>query len=949
VFSRKVWYKPTLRKKETLGGMLPFHHGGQSISPWRNGYLFPNAEYDGKIAREQKAMTTRIRPIRANHGLLAVAACVSLAASAAGQLRDSFEGADLTWQVSKESDCGVRILEHDRPYRDAHSGQASERFRLAVGQGTFLPLVHSIGRSPVIKEFRPRLFVKADRPSLQLMARVVFPRNVDKGSGQPITSLLRGDIYTDVGQWQQLAIRDAYRLLEQETRQLRTQFGSEIDPREAFVDLIVLNAYSAPGNVELWIDDLEIDGYVNLDSGVGPQMDRHVAGTGSGVGGTGLGTSAATVSGSLIMVRGRPFVPRVVQFRGEPFDWLKSLGFNTIKLSSSPSAAELKEAQRLDLWLIAPPPYGDQPAPEADYERVIAWSVGTRLSNRDLLGTRELATEVRAIDPQRDRPLIAGADAAISQYSRLANLLLFERPSLGNSRELADERKWLLGRSRLARPGIPELSAIETQRTSLLNEQLLLLSRGAPVDEDIDPEQVRLETFHAISAGMRGFFFPSEHPLAIDTASRALRTDAIRLVNMELKLLEPWIAGGQMAEEMAAPDGSLQVSTLTTDRSRLLILTQHAAAQQFVLGPPPRNSVSVVVPGVSASDRAYVVSLAGVQPIHLTHSSSGSRIVLEDAPHAAAIVVTQDHLAMHHLYRTLEEIKKEDGVRLKYDVTARRLVHAVEIDRKLTELGHPLAAASSSIQEAQANLQQASRLLETNDLQRCYELTTKAERAIARIRRGHWEQTARAFPTPAASPCIAQFSTLPLHWTIADRIRKGQWGGNVQAAGDMESLDQMLKAGWQQQRLTAEEISADVATDVTLSLTDPHSGRSALRLQAWAIDTRKAPHELERPPIWVTSSPVPVRQGQIVRIHGFVNVPKQLGASTDGLLIFNSLSGSDLGDRIRLTQGWRAFTLYRAVPQNGDLTVTFALTGLGEASIDDLAVSILEPEPIRPR
>ena len=55
------------------------------------------------------------------------------------------------------------------------------------------------------------------------------------------------------------------RLLEQEARNLRTQFGSEIDSREAYVDLIVLNAYSAPGTIDLWIDDLEIDGYVNLD------------------------------------------------------------------------------------------------------------------------------------------------------------------------------------------------------------------------------------------------------------------------------------------------------------------------------------------------------------------------------------------------------------------------------------------------------------------------------------------------------------------------------------------------------------------------------------------------------------------------------------------------------------------------------------------------------------
>src|SRR5262245_24414180 len=109
-----------------------------------------------------------------------------LTATAEAQLRDSFEGPERTWQISKEADCGVRVLLHDRPFREAHSGQASEHLRLTVGQGTFLPLVHSIGRAPVIQEFRPSLYVKADRPSLQLMARVVFPRNLDRGTGQPI-------------------------------------------------------------------------------------------------------------------------------------------------------------------------------------------------------------------------------------------------------------------------------------------------------------------------------------------------------------------------------------------------------------------------------------------------------------------------------------------------------------------------------------------------------------------------------------------------------------------------------------------------------------------------------------------------------------------------------------------------------------------------------------------
>lgn len=52
-------------------------------------------------------------------------------------------------------------------------------------------------------------------------------------------------------------------------------------------------------------------------------------------------------------------------------------------------------------------------------------------------------------------------------------------------------------------------------------------------------------------------------------------------------------------------------------------------------------------------------------------------------------------------------------------------------------------------------------------------------------------------------------------------------------------------------------------------------------------------------------------------IQGWANVPRRLAASSEGLLIFDSIAGSDLGDRIRLTQGWRISDSI-AVSQNGN-------------------------------
>ena len=112
---------------------------------------------------------------------------------------------------------------------------------------------------------------------MQLLARVVFPRSIDRGTGQPIASWLRGDIYTDVGEWQKLTIRDAGQLVAREAIALRTQGRRDIDEREAYVDLIVINTYTGAGTVEIWLDDLEIQGYVNLDEENGPQIARRPA------------------------------------------------------------------------------------------------------------------------------------------------------------------------------------------------------------------------------------------------------------------------------------------------------------------------------------------------------------------------------------------------------------------------------------------------------------------------------------------------------------------------------------------------------------------------------------------------------------------------------------------------------------------------------------------------
>ena len=179
-----------------------------------------------------------------------------------------FESPEPTWRIMDE-DCGIRVTEHVRTFDEAHSGRGCERIRLRTGQGTYVYLGHEVTPARIIAELKPRLWIKADRHGLQLYARAVLPRSRQK-DGTPMTALLPGTSYrdVDVGVWRQLQVEDTLRQLDRQVWMLRRQHGSQVDAREAYIDMLVLNAYGGAGPVQLWVDDLELAGFASTGTDV---------------------------------------------------------------------------------------------------------------------------------------------------------------------------------------------------------------------------------------------------------------------------------------------------------------------------------------------------------------------------------------------------------------------------------------------------------------------------------------------------------------------------------------------------------------------------------------------------------------------------------------------------------------------------------------------------------
>ncbi len=553
----------------------------------------------------------------------------AIPAWAQGLLRDDFEGPEPSLRQSG-GDAAYKVEAHLRVQQGAHSGRWCEFLKIAGNNGTCAYFSRPIGTARVISELAPKVWLKADRGGLQIMAHVVLPRSTDPGSGKPLTTLVRGSDYQQVGVWQQLRIDNLPLLLERQVRVLRTQFGPGVDSREAYVDRILLNVYGGPGITNVWVDDLEVTGVVPSESA------ESTAAAETGPGGpmpaapiarlTSLGSRGASrveLKSSLLMVDGKPFFPRAVEYRGEPLARLKSLGFNAIHLTQSPTQGLLDEAAGLGLWLIAPPPPARQlESRSADtpdtkigpqFDPVLVWDLGSGLARSELEATRRWAKLVQAADP-RQRPLLCAADAELRDYTRFVNLLMARRDPLGTTLSLKNYMDWLRDRSQLARGGTPLWVTIQTEPAPRLLEQLSLLSpRTAPIG--LQESQIRTLVHAALASRVRGICFASGSRLDASDMATQRRAAILELVNLELHLIDRWAAAGNSATNASTNDPSVSGAVIETDRSRLLLPIYAPPGGQFVMGNSTVPKLSFKLLGVPEGNNAYELSLTSFRPL----------------------------------------------------------------------------------------------------------------------------------------------------------------------------------------------------------------------------------------------------------------------------------------------------------------------------------------------
>ena len=112
----------------------------------------------------------------------------------------------------------------------AHEGQRSEYIQINAQQGSHVHYYYPTAHAPLSEDLTAGVWVKSNRPGIQILARVVLPKEANPASLEDrLTTVIRGDSYRKVGLWQRLALGQSVKLAVEQQQLMQKQLGRSIN------------------------------------------------------------------------------------------------------------------------------------------------------------------------------------------------------------------------------------------------------------------------------------------------------------------------------------------------------------------------------------------------------------------------------------------------------------------------------------------------------------------------------------------------------------------------------------------------------------------------------------------------------------------------------------------------------------------------------------------------
>ncbi|WP_425400626.1 hypothetical protein [Aeoliella sp.] len=844
-------------------------------------------------------------------------------------LDEPFDGPQASWELRPAAN--TRVLAQLRTRSpDVANPRTAERLVISCPAGYAAYATHGIGELRVLDESNIEVLVRGNRQAMQLAAEVVYPRSTDPRTGQPMRALVHGMRYSEPGRWQRLRIEGLPVLAERQARMMSADPKRQVDPREAYIQRVVLVVPGGHGESLVEIDHLKVAGVLTQAPDAAPVAPPLADADGPLLQAPAMASANEVYEpvdirrhGDTIAVAGQPLVPRVIQYRGEPLELLADLGFNAIWLAEPATEAQLKAARDNKLWVICPPPPAEQLGliePNSVWQTVLSWSMGLDRDALDLDTIASQTEEIRRSD-RLARPILVGASDRHRRYAQLAEVLVRAQP-LGEQGVRTHESLPVMGCS--------PWTQLSIGWTAAARRQAELLAPKASHLGWHDPGDIHRAALTAMSRGCRGLVVRT--PERISTASPEARrlADQLRLLNQEMRLVEPWLVAGKRDPSAELSGSDVAVTAWQLGRSRLVMLPEQPASGPTQLGPATLKLASV-----PQTARAHMLTPAGLLPLGGGLVAGGYQVEVPAANAGGWVLLTNESRSLAMVQRRLGNAAVK-AAQAERGLAMADLLELEAVESQLADARTGVAAGR--VTPLKRAIQQCDHLLAAKRYPQTYHLAMQLRYSTAAERRRVQEQLQPAGFISVAT--AGELRLLPTQQALHQSLASLPRGNNLLLGGDFEDLSETTSAGWSH----ADYAEKQLDTGVQLVPAQPKHGQSCLRLVARDLGDAAMLDEDPKPVVWITTPDVPVRKGSVVEITGWARV-MVTGTDTGELLVVDDLGGEQLGLRIGATTGWQPFRLIRTIDEVSTIRLNLALTGPATADVDAVMIrEVLRPQ-----
>ncbi len=760
------------------------------------------------------------------HGVSLLLVLTSAFTALADEHIEGFEDEQPSWKLRQSDSTLEKNSQQMRLTNSklAFRGNGVEQFVFrTTGSPTQLVLDHKLPVAQAIDDLKLKLHVRATGGAVRIGLRVVFPRQSDpRAPDKQLKSVLYGESYSKVGSWQELKVGTSIKALQEEKRRLRAELRpTTLDLDQAVVDRVVLELSLDSGKTELLVDELRFGPFVKPVANGNIQVAQNTD-----------DVARWPVSFQLdrLTVDGKPFFLRMLPYHGERVEDLRDAGFNVIWIPEAGDVDLQRSLKQHGLWGIAAPPQlrgskgrpldhesaGLLPIPR-DWDNLLAFNFGVAVSPEAQRDVLQWVSQVKSADREWHRPIMIDVTGGERIYSRNTDMLGTSRHMFNSTMSFKTYRESLDQHRKLARPGTFLFTWLPTEPMPDIAQQRQAAGRIPII---IEPEQIFLGAHSALAAGCRGLGFSLSESLDAKTPGASERRLAIGLLNLELSLLEDYLAAGTLVEqrpfEITAPPGTgikahdvafrnsaisradkearlaayksgllrearirseLEAAVFRTDKATLLLPIWYEDDAQFVPGQLAAPGATIDVASVPETAFAYEVTTTRIAPLTSEPIPGGRRVKLPAFDTTAAIIVTSDPSVIADLKRKMENLQAQSA-RNWIELAKAKLNRVRIADDELTKLGVGQPDAPKLLAQARGMIQKAEGIFPGDALERAIAQAREAGQRkspnsadVVQLRK-RFDEAARYSQTALQSLRILQKA----HWEMATHRLKSPVG-----------------------------------------------------------------------------------------------------------------------------------------------------------------------------